>query len=57
MFLDYDMGKISEIKNKRKNLIQTVRDNCTDSPLQSLDIYAILTFLHQLEVLIDPIKI
>ncbi len=57
MFLEYDMGKILEIKTKRKELIKITREECPETPLQSLDIYAILTFLHQLEVLIDPIKI
>lgn len=56
LFLNYDMKKIFDVKLMRKNLFIKVREECKNFPAESLDLYSIVVFLHQLEVLIDPIK-
>jgi phosphate uptake regulator len=56
LYLDYDMAVILKVKEIRKNLFLDLRKDCHLYPLQYLDMYTVQVLLHQLEVLIDPIK-
>lgn len=56
LYLKYKMNEISVIKNYRIALYKKIRLECNNAPLQYLDLYSILNFLHQFEVVIDPIK-
>jgi phosphate uptake regulator len=56
MFFKYDMKKIKEIKKKRIELYTFIRQAVLKYPVQMLDLYLLLSTLHQFEIAIDPIN-
>lgn len=57
LYLNYNMCQVVQIKNQRLELFKKIRTECKKIPEESLDLYTILVLLHQLEVIIDPVKI
>jgi len=56
LFYKYDMKKIKKIKEKRAWLYKQIYNEVLTSPRETLDLYLLLTTLHQFEIALDPIN-
>jgi phosphate uptake regulator len=56
MFFKYDMKKIKQIKQQRIQLYKNIREAASKYPTEMLDLYLMLSTLHQFEIAIDPIN-
>jgi len=56
LFYKYDMKKIKKIKEQRVNLYSQLRLAAPTYPVQMLDLYLILSILHQVEIALDPMN-
>ena len=56
LFYKYDMKKIKVIKNIRLNLYDQVRKAVHTYPEEMLDLYMLVSILHQFEIALDPIN-
>jgi len=56
LFYRYDMRKIREVKEKRLYLLDAVRSNHNYLGTGALDLYLIVSILHQFEIALDPLN-
>lgn len=56
LFYKYDMKKIKKIKDQRIMLYEQARKKVSLYPKEILELYVLLTILHQLEIALDPLN-